>query len=149
MTTPARLVAMHTHPERLTWLFDTGDSEVAVSAGIDHDVAHAVQHLHALHAHSPSCQRSPRSQVHVDLLIRTVASMGGRADTLLVRAVGEPAFWLRVIGPDGVREVELDLLDATCLLMSQRVPVLLLGADEADWDRALARLVAGEDGVTS
>lgn len=41
-----------------------------------------------------------------------------------------PAFWLLIAGTPGTRELPLDVLDASCLLMSRRVAVELIDHPE-------------------
>jgi hypothetical protein len=145
MSRPARLVAMHAHPTSLTMLFGTGDVEVPVTIGLQPTTAHALRHLHALHAHVDGCRASPPVQLHVDLLVRALGCLGGRPTCVLVRPGPCPAFWLRVDGTPGTRELHLDVLDAVCLLLSRRVAVELTGTPETDWDQALRRLVADQE----
>lgn len=145
MTRPARLVAMQAHQNRLTILFGTDDADVPVTVGLASTTAHALRHLYALHAHADGCHNSPPAQLHVDLLVRTLRTLDSRPVCVLVRPGPCPAFWLRVAGADGHRDLRLDLLDAACLLMSRRVAIELLPTPQADWDRALRRLVAEQD----
>lgn len=142
MSRPARLVAMHAHTGSLTILLGTGNGEVPVTVGLEPSTAHALRHLHALHAHVDACQASTSTQLHVDLLIRALGCVGGRPTCLLVRPGPRPAFWLRVAGAPGTRELHLDVLDATCLLLSRRVAIELVGEPDRDWDEALRHLVA-------
>lgn len=85
MTRPARLVGMHAHTESLTILLGTDDAEVPVTVGLQPTTAHALRHLHAVHAHGDGCQASPPVQLHVDLLIRALQCLGGRPTCVLVR----------------------------------------------------------------
>ena len=142
MSRPARLIAMHVHAHSLTILLGTDDAEIPVTVGLQPTTAHALRHLHALHAHADGCQASPPIQLHVDLLIRALRCFGGRPTCVLVRPGPCPAFWLRVAGTPGTRELHLDVLDTTCLLMSRRVAVELIDHPETDWDQALRQLVA-------
>lgn len=145
MSRPARLVAMHAHSESLTILLGTEDAEVPVTVGLQPTTVHALRHLQALHAHADGCQASPPTQLHVDLLIRALGCLGGRPTCVLVRPGSCPAFWLRVTGSPGTRELHLDVLDATCLLLSRRVAVELVDDPETDWDEALRQLVADRE----
>jgi hypothetical protein len=145
MSRPARLVAMHAHPDSLTILLGTEDAEVPVTVGLQPTTAHALRHLHALHAHADGCQTSPPVQLHVDLLIRALRCLGGQPACVLVRPGPCPAFWLRLDGAAGTRELHLDVLDATCLLLSRRVAVELIEEPATDWDEALRRLVADRE----
>lgn len=146
MSRRARLVAMHAHPDSLTILLGTDDVEVPVTVGLQPTTAaHALRHLHALHAHADGCQASPPLQLHVDLLIRALQCLGARPACVLVRPGPYPAFWLRVAGTTGTRELHLDVLDATCLLMSRRVAVELIDHPQTDWDHALRQLVTDQE----
>lgn len=146
MSSPATVVAIRAHPGSLTMLFGTDGVEVPVTVGLQPTTEHALRHLYALHAHASGCHASPAVQLHVDLLIRSLRCLGGRAACVLVRPGRYPAFWLRIAGPDRTDDLPLDVLDATCLLMSRRVPVVLLDRPAADWDDALRQLVADQDG---
>lgn len=145
MSRPARLVAMHAHPDSLTILLGTEDAEVPVTVGLQPTTAHALRHLHALHAHADGCQASPPTQLHVDLLIRALRCLGGRPACVLVQPGPCPAFWLRVAGTPETRDLHLDVLDAAYLLMSRRVAVELIDHPTTDWDHALRQLVADEE----
>lgn len=144
MSRPARLVAMHADPERLTILLGTEDAEIPVTVGLQPTTAHALRHLQALHAHADSCKASPPIQPHVDLLIRALGCLGGHPTGVLVRPGPRPAFWLRVTGGPGARDLSLDVLDATFLLLSRRIPVELLDHPDTDWDEAFRQLVADQ-----
>lgn len=135
MSRPACLVAMHAHPESLKILLGTEDAEVPVTIGLQPATAHALRHLHALHAHADGCQASPPIALFVDLHIRALGCLGGRPTCVLVRP-GCPAFWLRVAGSPGTRELHPDVLDATCLLLARRVAVELVDHPETAWDEA-------------
>lgn len=145
MSRPARLVAMHAHPDNLTILLGTDDAEVPVTVGLQPTTAHALRHLHALHAHTDGCHASPPIQLHVDLLIRALDCLGGHPSSVLVRP-GPPS---RLLAPrrrpPGTRELHLDVLDATYLLMSRRVPVELIDHPKTDWDHALQQLLADQE----
>lgn len=146
MTRPARLARMQAHAEALEFVFVAEDAPVPVAVELQPRTAHALRHLHALHAHADGCQGAPPMQRHVDLLLRALRSVGGEPTCVLVRPGPCPAFWLEVTGAHGTKELDLDVLDAACLLMSRKVAVKLLPMPPADWDQALRRLIGGLEG---
>lgn len=142
MTRPARLARMRAHAEALEFVFVTDDAAVPVTVELPPRTAHALRHLHALHAHADGCQGAPPMQLH-DLLLRALRSLVGEPTCVLVRPGPCPAFWLQVTGAHGTKDLDLDVLDAACLLMSpHKVAVELLPTPPADWDQALRRLIA-------
>lgn len=142
MTRPARLTRMQAHAEALEFVFVTDGAAVPVTVDLQPRTAHALRHLQALHANADGCQGAPPTQPHVDLLLRALRSVGGDPHCVLVRPGPCPAFWLQVTGSHGTKDLDLDVLDAACLLMSRRLAVKLLPMPPADWDQALRRLIA-------
>lgn len=139
MTGPAKLVAMRAQGELLTLLFERDGAEIGIDLPVEKRTLHALHHVTALHGHQPVCGQ--RLDVHVGLLFRVLAATDAVADTVVVRPGPPAAFWLRLRRDGQLLDIDLDVLDAACLLMSRRLPVHL--ADEVDWDAALRRLVDG------
>lgn len=146
MSRPARLAGMQARSDSLTIVFVTDDAEVPVTVALQPSTAHALRHLHALHAHADGCRSSPSTQLHVDLLLRALRSVGGEPTCMLVRPGACPAFWLQLTGAHGTKDLDLDVLDAACLLMSRKVTIQLLPTRTGDWDEALRRLIADDEG---
>lgn len=61
----------------------------------------------------------------------------------MIRPGPDPAFWLRLLTPDGPRELDLDVLDAFALLLLPH-PVAVTTTGASDRDDALCRLVDEE-----
>jgi hypothetical protein len=139
VTEPAKLVALRARDKMLTLLFERAGSEISVDLPVEERTLHALHHVTALHGHQPACGQ--RLDVHVGLLIRALAATDALPDTVVVRPGPPAAFWLRLRRDGRLVDVDLDVLDAACLLMSQRLPVRF--AEELDWDAALRRLVDG------
>lgn len=139
----ADLVAMHAHADTLLLLFRTADGQVPVRVPLEDRTAHALRHLQALQAHKHGCGQS--AQVHVDLLLRTIETLGAAATRIVVRPGSAPAFWLRVGDRDRWTELDLDVLDAASLLLARRLPIELTDPSAPDWDIALQRLVGEQD----
>lgn len=146
MTRPARLAMMQAHRDSLSIVFVSHEDEVPVTVALQPSTAHALRHLYALHAHADGCRPSPPTQLHVDLLLRALRSVGSRPICVLVRPGPYPAFWLQLTGAHGIQDLHLDVLDAACLLMSRKIAIQLLPARPEDWDEALQRLLADHDG---
>ena len=117
--------------ERETRLHLLGEhGAVTLAVPMEPPALQAVRHLIALHGHATDC---PDAVDFGDgLLYRTVATLGVRAMTLLVRPSQPPAFWLRLWHPQGLRHLDLDVLSACALLLRRRMPVEV----EVDRDRA-------------
>ena len=138
----ARLLAMQARPDGLGLLLDAGGTHLTVDVGLSERSAHALHHLHVLHGGGHPCAAAAQRQAPVvDALLRAVRAVGGTPRALVVRGGAEPAFWLRVDGPDGSRDVDLDVLDAAALLLSHRLPLRLAAGTVTDWDAALRSLV--------
>lgn len=145
MSSPASVAAIHAHPGSLTICSAPATPRAPHRrAAAPHGACPASPAR--LARPRSSCQASPAVHLHVDLLIRTLRCFGGRAACVLVRPGRFPAFWLRIAGRDRTDDLNLDVLDAVCLLMSRRVPMVLLDHPAADSDAALRQLVADEDG---
>lgn len=137
---PAKLVELRAHDACLTVILDTQRGHVPVDVQLQPMTAHALGHLYALHAHAPGCGAGV--EVHVDLLLRCIGSLGALPATVVVRDGSPPAFWLRLLRPcAGEIHLDLNILDAVCLLMSHRLPIQLeRGGPDTDWDAALRGL---------
>lgn len=143
-TLPAtvRELASHGPTVRLELAVE-GGGPVVLTLVLPGGAGRALPHIHALHGHVDGC--AGRSDVHIDLLLRCCRVLGGDARRVIVRATGEPAFWLEVEGGDGdVRHLDVGVLDAVVLLASRRLPVgveVRRAPVEGDWDVALRRLL--------
>ena len=102
----ARLLAMQARPDGLGLLLDAGGTHLTVDVGLSERSAHALHHLHVLHGGGHPCAAAAQRQAPVvDALLRAVRAVGGTPRALVVRGGVEPAFWLRVDGPDGGHQV--------------------------------------------
>ncbi|MPZ88162.1 MAG: hypothetical protein GEU81_08830 [Nitriliruptorales bacterium] len=128
----------------LTLVLDAQNGPVPVHVPLKPVTMHALRHLHALHAHSGGCHVAV--EVHVDLLLCCIGSLGAQSAAVVVRDSLPPAFWLRLLRPcAGETHLDLNILDAVGLLMSRRLPVQLerTGAD-TDWDAGLREMLRDE-----
>ena len=120
-------------------VLDDDGHHLAVAVPLDHAGLHALHHLHALHEEPTAAALTTRPCV--DVLIETVAAVGGHVHALVISEGPPPAFHLAVRGITGVRDVAVDAIDAAGLIFSRRVR-LEVRADPPDWDRELADLLA-------
>jgi hypothetical protein len=123
------------------WLVSETDEVVEVTLDLDPDTAAALRRVVAVHGHRDGC---PRGNDRTPLLVRTLRQLGAIDPLLEVHHGRPPRFVLAVPGPWGHREIDLDLADATELILARRVPIVARGWPSRDWDTLLPSL-AGED----
>lgn len=124
----------------LTLLLDARDGPVTIELEIQPATEHALRHIRQLHA--PVDGGDVHLEVHVDLLLRCLGSLGALALAVVVRADTPPGFYLRLLRPcTGEIHLDLNLLDAACLLLSRRLPVQVERNETRNWDVALRRLL--------
>jgi len=146
-TEGAELLGLHVTTSSIRFVFLTEADEVWVELPLTPAAYHALGHLAAVHGHDPGCASAPA--VHVDLLLRALAASDTRPACVVVRVLDRPKVWLRLTGRRGPVDLDLNVLDAFCLLTSRRIAVQLQRAgpprpDEVtagDWDAALRRLL--------
>lgn len=123
----------------LTMLLNVRDEQIPVELEIQPATQHALRHIHELHA---PVDGDAYLEVHVDLLLRCLGSLGVLAVAVVVRADTHPGFYLRLLRPcAGEIHLDLNVLDAVCLLLSRRLPVQVEHQETRNWDVALHRLL--------
>lgn len=100
------------------------EGAVTLAVPMDDAELQALRHVIALHGHAHDCPGTV--DLGDGLLRRSLAALGVRATTLLVRPSRPPALWLRLWHPEGLRHVDLGTLDACALLLRRRMPVEVL-----------------------
>lgn len=139
----ARLQRMHVIDGTLHLTLRSGDRDITVRTPLPPEQAHALRHLHAgQRLRIDATGHDPQ----VDLL-RTVATAAGGALThLVVDLRGDtPSFRLRVGSAWGHDEVDVRPVDVVLLLAGGGLPLeVATPAPPADWDAALAELVADQ-----
>jgi hypothetical protein len=143
----AELLGLHVNATSIRFVFLTEADEVWVELPLTPAAYHALGHLAAVHGHDPGCASAPA--VHVDLLLRALAASDTRPACVVVRVLDRPKVWLRLIGRRGPVDLDLNVLDAFCLLTSRRIAVRLErpvppepdDTAAGDWDAALRRLL--------
>lgn len=112
--------------------------------------AAALPHVWALCADRGGCARAggtcplQHDGATSGLLLRTVAALGGRADSLVIRSGDDPAFRLRIVAGDGAaQELDLGVLDAVGLLAGGHLPVEVERVEDRGWEAALRGLLEG------
>lgn len=134
-----RLVVLRAEHDKLLVLLEVEGRDLPVAVPIDARTAHALRHVHALHARPAHCaQRRP---IHVDLLLRAVRACGAWPLCVVVRPGPDPAFWLRIVRDGEPVEVDLDVLDAVVLLLADRLPVTVTDVDHDPWQHTIDRLL--------
>jgi hypothetical protein len=142
----AELLGLNTTHTEVELLFRSGSEHVTVTFPVTPASRHALLHLTALHGHAPGCTAAPA--VYVDLLLRCLEATQRPATSVVVRPGPHPGCWLRLSGPHPV-ELDLNILDAFCLLASRRIPIQLRRDDQpptgaaptTDWDSVLRQLL--------
>lgn len=135
----AAFLDMRASDGALTLLLDVRDGPVTVELEIQPATEHALRHIHELHA---PVDGGVYLEVHVDLLLRCLGSLGVLVLAVVVRADSSPGFYLRLLRPcAGEIHLDLNLLDAACLLLSRRLPVQFERHETRNWDTALRRLL--------
>ncbi len=126
-------------------LLEVRDEPLPLELEIQPATEQALRHIQELHA--PVDRHHVHLEVHVDLLLRCLGTLGVLALALVVRAETPPRFYVRLLRPCA-DEIHLDinLLDAACLLLSRRLPVQVEHEDTRNWDVALRRLLDQERG---
>lgn len=136
----AALLDLRASGGHLSMLLNVHDEPVSVELEIQPATEHALRHIHDLHA--PVDGGDVHLDVHVDLLLRCLGSLGVLALALVVRAESPPAFYLRLLRPcAGEIHLDLNVLDAACLLLSRRLAVQVERRATRNWDVALRRLL--------
>jgi hypothetical protein len=121
-------------------VLDDDGHHLELALPVDHARTHALHHLHAVQA-DPHTRTLP-SRPQVDLLRRSLAALGARAEALVVAAGPPASFHLAIRDATGQRcEVTLDVVDAAGLIFSRRVP-LEVRAPATDWDHEVAELLS-------
>jgi hypothetical protein len=140
-TEPAELLELNAGHCGLQLLLAAGGDRLRVDIDVPPATGRALHHLIALHGHQRGCPAAAPS-VLVDLLCRCIGAQD-RTPALIVRVGQAPGFWLRPdLGQDGC-DLDVNVLDAFCLLASQRFPLLLeRGSPPRGWDRALRDLLS-------
>lgn len=136
-------VGLHADGDALMLLLEADGRDVPVRIPLREGTAWVLEHLAALHGHSPGCGGSP--DVHVGLLLRSLRAAGAWPLLLLVRPLPGPAFWLRLMADEGPVDVDVSALDAAALIMSRRLPLALAGAAPDPWDRTCAQLLGQKE----
>ncbi len=140
MPKEATLLEMRAGPGCLAILLSVGDGSVQVEFDLGPATVHALRHVGALHGHVEGCDA--RVEVHVDLLLRCLGSLGVLALAVVVRTDEPPGFYLRLLRPcAGEIHMDLNVLDAVCLLLSRRLPVQVERHATMNWDVALRGLL--------
>lgn len=139
MDTPARLLELLRSDGTLHVLLDARGHTLQVDIDLTPRTQSALPFVFALLGHEHDCPGG--SDLTVGVLLRTVAALGGETASLLVKPGASPAFWLRLLAPDGPRELDLDVLDALALMLSRRLPIQVTADPARDWDAALTRLL--------
>lgn len=135
-----RMVALRAGHDHVLLLLEAGGRDVPVEVPIDRDTAHAMRHLHALHAHPARC--ASRRSSYVDLLLRTMRAAGSWPLCLVVRPGPEPAFWLRFVADAEAVEIDLDVVNAVVLLLADRLPVTVTDLAHDPWQATIDRLLS-------
>lgn len=141
-TTPAHLLELFRGERALHILLEANDRPVEVHVDLTPRIQAALPLVFAVLGHQPpGCKGG--LDVAVGLLLRTAAALGADPACLVIRPAPSPAFWLRLVTPDGPHEVDVDVLDAFALLVSRRLPIEVTRNDATDWDGALTDLLDG------
>lgn len=135
-----RMVALRASHDHVLLLLEAAGRDVPVEVPIDASTAHAMRHLHALHAHPARC--APRRPSYVDLLLRTLRAAGSWPLCVVVRPGPDPAFWLRIVAEADAVEIDLDVTNAVVLLLADRLPVTVTDLDHDPWQTTFDRLLA-------
>lgn len=135
-----RMVALRAWHDHVLLLLEDEGRDVPVEVPIDHGTAHAMRHLHALHAHPARC--ATRRSSYVDLLLRSLRAAGSWPLCLVVRPGPEPAFWLRIVVDAEPVEIDLDVVNAVVLLLADRLPVTVTNLDQDPWQATIDRLLS-------
>lgn len=134
--------AIRLSASRLEFCVPSDDGGVVeVGFEISTHTSHALGHLLTAHINRRTGQRLPCSRR--PLLERALAATGAAIERIEVLPGKPPRLALATITSNAVvRRIDLDLLDATELLASHRVPAIALGWPERDWDLGLRELLA-------
>lgn len=135
-----RMVALRAGHDHVLLLLESEGRDVPVEVPIDRSTAHAMRHLHALHAHPARC--AARRSSYVDLLLRTMRAAGSWPLCLVVRPGPAPAFWLRFVTDAEAVEIDLDVINAVVLLLADRLPVTVTDLDHDPWQTTIDRLLS-------
>lgn len=139
-TTPARLLELFCGERALHILLqEAHDRPVEVHVDLIPRTQAALPLVFAVLGHQPGCKGG--LDVAVGLLLRTAVALGADPACLVIRPAPSPAFWLRLVTPDGPRELDVDVLDAFALLVSRRLPIEVTRDESTDWDGGLNRLL--------
>jgi hypothetical protein len=142
----AELLELRASPSGIRILLGCHDERFELDVNLTRAGSHALVHLAALYAHAPECPAAAPG-VLVDVLVQCIAGSRSLPTYILVRLGGQsPGFWLRISDDGGLRDINLNPLDAYCLLASRRFPIHLERPDTSgDWDRALRDLLDSND----
>lgn len=122
----------------LTVLSDSGRL-VDISLELPPETSHVLQHLAVTHVDPATGRRRRGGRT---LLERSLNAVGAAAERLEVLPGDPPRFVLALVSSAGcVRRVDLDLVDAAELVVTQQVPIIAIGWPDRDWDGALARML--------
>ena len=139
----ARLGRMHVTDGTLHLTLRSGGRDITVRTPLPPPQSHALRHLHAgQRLRIDATGRDPQA----DLLHTVATAAGGAVTALVVDLTGDtPTFRLRVGSGWGHDEVEVRPVDVVLLLVGRDLPLeVAIPAPPADWDAALADLVADE-----
>lgn len=128
----------------LLLLLTVDGRDVQVHVPLHHRTIHALVHRHAGQLQPRRCGAPPADNGRVDLLLRCLQVCDVRDVLLLVRPGPQAAFWLRLTTSNGPAEIDVDPVELVTLVVSDRVPVALVGPSDR-WDDALAALLT-QDG---
>lgn len=138
--TGCHLVALRAGHDHVLLLLEADGRDVPVEVPIDPGTAHAMRHLHALHAHPARC--ATRRSSYVDLLLRTLRAAGSWPMCVVVRPGPDPAFWLRIVVEGEAVEIDLDVVNAVVLLLADRLPLTVTDLDHDPWQTTIDRLLS-------
>lgn len=125
--------------DELVMVLQVDGRDVPVHVPIDTATRRALQRVHALYGHHPSC-RAP-APAGPDLLRRALRAAGARPSCLLVRPGSSPAFWLRIATRHELVELDLGVVDAVAILLAGGVPIVLTDTDHDPWQEAIDQLL--------
>lgn len=134
--------AIRLQGRQLELTLETGEGHVVPARiGVTDETAHVLRHLMAAHLDPDTGMRRrcmPRPAIE-----RAVRAIGGAIDRIEVVHGEPPRFALTMVTPDGrVRTIDLDLVEATELMVTRRVAVIAVGWPATDWDEALRGLIS-------
>lgn len=133
------LAVLRATDDELVMVLQVDGSDVPVHLPIDAATRRALQRVHALYGHHPSC-RAP-APAGPDLLRRALRAAGAWPLCLLVRPGPEPAFWLRIVAAGDPVELDLGVVDAVAMLLAGDLPIVLTDTDHDPWQQAIDQLL--------